>query len=536
MPDPARNSSMDMNPDKKKKEFERKPSYYDNPASGSRYGDIYENRPDKQGRYLKKEREHILAGGRDRMQADEMVYRPDQFQQDKDAYNLPGYEDHKGYFQGQRDEYGQLSGQSRAQGQQWRQQQQALAQGLMGQAGQYGANAQGWQGNLGGLYGAMGAQAQGAYGQQQSALAQGLQQRAQQNQLGSMLMDQARGNGPSVAQLQLQQGLQQSSANALGNVAGMRDVSPAMRARMAADSQAGMAQQTNQAASQLRAQEMLAARGMLDQHLAGVRGQDLSTAQMMGQQGMGLQGMQSSLGQNLFGQNLQAQQQAQALGAGLMNQGRAQDMSQQQMDLGMQQWGAEQALGVDKTQMAGNMASEEARQRAWEAHQQMIASQYNSIYGSGPFQPSRGGSSGPSMGQTIVGGLLQAGGAIGAAAVASDRRQKKNIKELSPGQMDKFIQGLKGYQYEYKKPDLPGADKGKFSGVMAQDLQKTELGKRAVQTMKHTEFKAGKNGEFKPGKQIEYLAIDMRQALGAALAGLGRLGQRIEALEEKKVK
>lgn len=57
----------------------------------------------------------------------------------------------------------------------------------------------------------------------------------------------------------------------------------------------------------------------------------------------------------------------------------------------------------------------------------------------------------------------------------SDERQKTNIKGAR-----EMIDNLKAYTYDYKDPTMPGAAPGRQLGVMAQDLEKSEVGKQAV--------------------------------------------------------
>lgn len=66
----------------------------------------------------------------------------------------------------------------------------------------------------------------------------------------------------------------------------------------------------------------------------------------------------------------------------------------------------------------------------------------------------------------LFGGAASALGGMGAAAITSDRRAKKNIrKETAP---DFTKAGT--YSYEYKDPEAPGSRKGRQTGPMAQEL------------------------------------------------------------------
>lgn len=80
------------------------------------------------------------------------------------------------------------------------------------------------------------------------------------------------------------------------------------------------------------------------------------------------------------------------------------------------------------------------------------------------------------MNAGIIGGGLGALGAIG-AAVASDKELKKDIKSADEKKLDDFIEKLKAYQYEYKNPKF---GEGEHTSVMAQDLEKSDIGSTAV--------------------------------------------------------
>jgi hypothetical protein len=136
------------------------------------------------------------------------------------------------------------------------------------------------------------------------------QAQAREAQMGLVrsLQAQAAGQGPSVAQQQLQQGTDRNMAGALGLVASQRGMNPGAAARLAGNQLAGINQQAAGQATTARLQEQLAAQ----QGLAGVsgqmRGQDLDMA----------------------GQNAQLSQQAGQFNAGQYNQVLAQAQAAQQ--------------------------------------------------------------------------------------------------------------------------------------------------------------------------------------------------------------
>lgn len=97
---------------------------------------------------------------------------------------------------------------------------------------------------------------------------------------------------------------------------------------------------------------------------------------------------------------------------------------------------------------------------------------------------------------------------------AKNESEKKDIKK-------DFLDKLTAYTYEYKKDmkDKPEAGKGRFMSIMAQDLEKTPLGKNMVI-------------ENEDGVKM----IDSGKGFGAILAAQAHLNKRLEELEKKKSK
>lgn len=120
--------------------------------------------------------------------------------------------------------------------------------------------------------------------------------------------------------------------------------------------------------------------------------------------------------------------------------------------------------------------------------------------------------------QAVIGGLIQGGAA---AFGASDKDVKKDIKEPSNkeiGQnLQKLLDSIEPYLYKYKDAKKHGkGDKGEFLGVMAQDLEKSEIGKESV---------------FEDADGVKN--VDYAKLMGAQLAATKNVLSRIEALEKK---
>lgn len=112
--------------------------------------------------------------------------------------------------------------------------------------------------------------------------------------------------------------------------------------------------------------------------------------------------------------------------------------------------------------------------------------------------------------QQLIGSFIGAGGA-GIAAMFSDRRLKKDIKR-SKEDLDEFMDALRSYRFKYKNQSH---GKGEHAGVMAQDVEKSSVGKDMV-----LETPVGK-------------ALDMRKGFSALMAGQARLNERLRELEGK---
>ena len=102
-----------------------------------------------------------------------------------------------------------------------------------------------------------------------------------------------------------------------------------------------------------------------------------------------------------------------------------------------------------------------------------------------------------------------------AAMAWSDRGLKKNIRSakdkdlLSPKEIDGFLDSLYGFQYNYKDGKH---GKGKQVGVMAQDLEKTQLGRQMVE-------------DTPKGKQVNF-----GKGLGLVVASQARLNERLNTI------
>jgi len=193
----------------------------------------------------------------------------------------------------------------------------------------------------------------------------------------------------------------------------------------------------------------------------------------------------------------QEQQQAQNVLSQLANSQQQQDL-QQVMQPGEILAQAEQA----RFQNAQDQA---ARDRAFAG--QMGGALLGTV---GAIGGAMAGPGGAKMGQ-------QSGQATGSAVgeMLSDKTQKKDIKPAS-NSVNSFLEALAAREFAYKNESAPGAAPGHRVGIMAQDLEKSKLGKSMV----------------KPGPAGK--SVDIAQALGASLAANAELHKRVKKLENKE--
>lgn len=121
----------------------------------------------------------------------------------------------------------------------------------------------------------------------------------QQGSLAQQLQAQANGQGPNIAQLQLQQATNRNIAQGAGQIGSIRGINPALAARLIEQNTAAQSQQAAGQSGLMRAQQQLAAQ----QNLAGVYGQQAGEAlgggQLAGQLYGTAQGAQTAQNQQI---------------------------------------------------------------------------------------------------------------------------------------------------------------------------------------------------------------------------------------------
>lgn len=368
--------------------------------------------------------------------------------------------------------------------------------------------------------------------------------REKQMGLAGALESQMRGEGPSLAGLQLRQGMDESIAAQRSAAASGRGP---LAQRAAAYGVGALGQNAAMQSAQLRFAEQLQAQQSLMALTGQARGQDMALAQAQAgmQQEAGLASMeaqnaqnmaqgqltqqaqmsnqtainqrasqQAALNQNVELQNAQAANQRAAQQAALMQQG---NLANQQTGLQAGIAQAEIMAGIDRARSAAGAQVAAAGSMAGASRYATDAGLQKFYEGLG-FEQDKyyGGQTGGDYDQDLQGentninADAQAGqqGADDLANV-SDIRAKENISS-GAGRVRKFLDNLSAYKFDYKRGEKDQ------TGVMAQDLEKSEAGDKMVR-------------ETKGGK-----VVDFGKGFATILAAQAELNKRLAKLEGKK--
>lgn len=266
-------------------------------------------------------------------------------------------------------------------------------------------------GALGGTYAAQQALAQ------QGAQALGQQQNlyGQQQGLADALLAQSRGQGPNPAQMQLHQDTDRAIAQQASALASQRGINPALAARLASQQGGQMTQQMAGQAAVMGAQQQLAAQQALGQQQQAM-GQNLlgQNATLANQgnlfnQAAGTAGTLGGLGANLYGTGVQGSQAQNQL---LSNN----SLATQGLNAGVAQQNA--ALNAQNTALQGGVAEQNANLAQQQQGLKAGVAAGNQAADIAGQQIKAGVAGSNASAQSgVVGGLLNAGGALGAAAM-----------------------------------------------------------------------------------------------------------------------
>lgn len=170
-----------------------------------------------------------------------------------------------------------------------------------------------------------------------------------QQALASMLMAGAQGKQPSVAEMQLRQGMQQAVANANSQAAGATSANRALALKQAMNTASNLGQQVNAQAAQMRAGEMAQDRQALGAALQSARGQDIGLASDQAHMNL-----QSALQQRAMNDQMTQY---------YMNQGFSRDQAQQQAAAQLAQINLQKEQAQAEIAMANQKIEAENKQR-----------------------------------------------------------------------------------------------------------------------------------------------------------------------------
>lgn len=168
-----------------------------------------------------------------------------------------------------------------------------------------------------------------------------------------------------------------------------------------------------------------------------------------------------------------------------------------------------QQMGLENAQAGAIMGEQERRQADQFIAQQAAAQRGVALQQSMANQQADTAQRGQNLG--MISGL---GGAALGASSKSDENAKENIEPAkdSANEIETFMNAIKEYNYNYKSKKDGTGDK---TGVMAQDLEKTKVGKTMVD-------------QDASGQKV----VDTNKAIGAILAGMADLNKKIKKMEK----
>lgn len=335
--------------------------------------------------------------------------------------------------------------------------------------------------------------------------------RAQQEQALGMLTDAAAGRAPSAAEQMLQRASDRAMQQQFAMAASARGNQVAGAGRAAMMNAAAINSDAMEQARIQRAQEQATARGQLVGALSDTRGQDI-----------GLATTQAGFQQQTNLANQQAFNQGEMFNAGAANSNNqlnaqfAQQVMLQNQDavnrfrLQQQQLGTQTALAnLDAQLKQSGLDQDQQRmliQAILQGNQQAIQGNAAAVTAEAAAKQAQ---------NAFYGGLLQTGGTM---FMASDRTLKTDVKPIADKSMDAFLAALKPYSYRYKSGGTgPGEAEGDRAGIMAQDLERSDVGRTLVALLPN-----GKKG------------VDVQQAVGVLLASAAAMHKRMKKLEGRR--
>lgn len=326
-------------------------------------------------------------------------------------------------------------------------------------------------GATGGATGALGittgAAAQGANVDKSAFLANSEEQALQQELKRRYL-----GDGPTVAQNQLIQANDRNISNLAASAASQTG-NQALVARSLLNAQAGAQQQTANQSAQVRAQEM---QGATQAYQQGVQSQREGRGQAE-MTAAGISGANASMQNRVAGENASRTAGVfSGIGSALSDEEGKMKISD--VTIGKKKTDEPEMVEVvgESTEPGkdGNTISGERNVKAKSTFKDRLAKLKESA--------STETNEEVQAGKNAAAGIAGIGKAIAGMSDENEKTDKKTVSQSKAGKglYEDFISKIKAKTFEYKDPSAPGASEGRKLGVMAQDLEKSEIGKQMV--------------------------------------------------------
>lgn len=240
--------------------------------------------------------------------------------------------------------------------------------------------------------------------------------------------------------------------------------------------------------------------------------EDMWRRRAMGEDSLSAEQLRQGLQQNLAAQQSMAAS-ARPGNAAMM----ARQASVNAANLGAGLSGQQATAGIAERQAALQGLAQHQQAMRGQDLQAVLGSRGQQIQGYGTLENARAGRFGASMNQPTFGERI-VGGAMGLGSLLlSDERSKEGIEDAAED-VESFMSALKPKSYEYR--DGVGQSKGRHMGILAQDVERSEMGKGIVR-------------EVKSGPAKGYKALDANRLQSALLASTANLNDRLRKLEGK---
>lgn len=334
----------------------------------------------------------------------------------------------------------------------------------------------------------------------------------QMNGVNQSLTNTMNGTGPSVASNQLAQGEQQQVANQMAVLGSQRGGNNnALAARTAAGQSAAGINALQQQQANARIQEGTAATGQLSNNLTNASGQVIGLNEDQANLNQNNNQFNAGQNQNMTLANMAANNAASATNAGALNNANLQQGSMNQATTQANLASQLQTMGLNNAQIQAMLSGQVQANNSnanIEGNQNQQTIQQSEAEQQALWDQTQASSKAAGAG---VNSLFQS------VAGMSDENLKTDIEDAKARDVQEMLDQLTAHTYRYKDEvqEHPLAGKDRYMSVMAQDLQKSELGKSMVE------------------ETPDGLAVNYGKGFGALLAAQVLNNERLKKLEGK---